>query len=134
MLSMGHFDHHGPRHYGKGERMAFVHEVNAFKGDVLKAFKYVEKSRNPRGIPMTIAFGTKADCPPLQAADILAHEGGKFLRNPTGKLRRAWTALDPDQSRITVKRYAKDNMPELIQRLTDFREKLLAQGWDGKFV
>ena len=28
--------------------------------------------------------------------------------------------------------YGKDNMPELIRRLKTFRQKLLAQGWDGK--
>jgi len=49
---------------------------------------------------MTMAFGTKADYPPLQAADVLAYEGGKFLKNPV-TLRRAWTALDPNK-RITL--------------------------------
>ena len=70
--------------------------------------------------------------PPLQAADILAYEGGKFLKNPTGTPRRAFTALDPDKTRIIARRYGKDNMPEFIRLLTDFRAKLLAQGWDGK--
>jgi len=118
--------------YGKGERMAFVHEVNNYKGEAQKAFEYVKKFRNPGAIPMTMTFGTKADYPPLQAADVLAYEGGKFLKNPTGTIRRAWTALDPDKSRIIARRYGKDNMPELIRLLTNFREKLLAQGWDGK--
>jgi hypothetical protein len=112
--------------------MAFVHEVNNFKGEAFKAFEYVKKYLNPRGIPMTMEFGSKGDYPPLQAADVLAYEGGKFLKNPTGKLRRAWTALDPDKTRIIARRYGKDNMPELIRRLKNFREKLLAQGWDGK--
>ena len=82
---------------------------------------------------MTMAFGTKADYPPLQAADVLAYEGGKFLKNdPKSKPRRAWTALDPDNTRLIVRRYAKESMPKLIRLLTDFRAKLLAQGWDGK--
>jgi hypothetical protein len=118
--------------YGKGERMVFVHEDNDFKGEALKAFEYVKKFRNPRRIPMRMAFGTKAEHPPLQAADVLAYEGGKFLKNPTGTPRRAWTALDPAKARIRALRYAEDNMPELIRRLTTFRKKLLAQGWDGK--
>jgi hypothetical protein len=117
--------------HGKGERMAFVHEVNDFKGEAMKAFEFVKKFRNPRAIPMTMAFGTKADYPPLQAADVLVYEGGKFLKNPTGT-RQAWPALDPHRKRIRAMRYAKDNMPELIQLLTAFRNKLLAQGWDGK--
>jgi hypothetical protein len=42
------------------------------------------------------------------------------------------TALDPDATRIIARRYAKDNMNELISRLTTLREHLLANGWDGK--
>ncbi len=120
--------------HGNGQRMAFVHEVNDYKGEALKAFDYIQKYLNPRGIPMTMGFGSKADYPPLQAADVLAYEGGKFLKNPTGKLRRAWTALDSDKTRIIARRYAKDNMSELIRLTKAFREKLLAQGWDGKLV
>jgi hypothetical protein len=117
---------------GRRERMAFVHEVNDYKGECFKAFEYVKTYLNPRAIPMTLAFGSKEDYPPLQAADILAYEGGKFLKNKTGKPRRAWTALDPDKTRIMPHRYDKENMPKLIQLLTDFRQKLLASGWDGK--
>jgi hypothetical protein len=80
---------------------------------------------------MGLSFGAKADYPPLQAADVLAYEGGKFLKNPDGKPRRAWTALKPDKN-IIARRYAKDNMPELIRLLSELREKLLAEGWDGK--
>jgi len=117
---------------GKGERMALVHEVNDYKGEALKAFDYVKEFLNPRNIPMTMGFGSKADFPPLQAADVLAYEGGKFLRNPQNISRRAWTALDPDKTRIIARRYARDNMGELTSRFTAFREKLLAAGWDGK--
>lgn len=117
---------------GKGERMAFVHEINNYQGDAMKAFSYVKTYLNPRKIPMTMAFGTKANYPPLQAADVLAYEGGKFLKNPTGTPRRAWTALDPDQTRIIPRRYGADNIAQLIRLLTDFRAKLLAEGWDGK--
>jgi hypothetical protein len=118
--------------HSRGTRMAFVHEVNDFKGEAMKAFQYVRDNLNPRGIKMTLRFGSKADYSPLQAADVLAYEGGKFLKNPNGVPRRAWTALDPDKSRIIAKRYGKENMPELIKLLSDFREKLLEQGWDGK--
>ena len=48
------------------------------------------------------------------------------------KPRRAWTALDPDKTRIIARRYGKDNMSELIRLLTNFRTKLLTEGWDGK--
>lgn len=68
--------------HGKGERMAFVHEVNDYKGECFKAFEYVKTYLNPHNIPMTMGFGSKADYPPLQAADVLAYEGGKFLKKP----------------------------------------------------
>jgi len=120
---------------GRGERMAFIHEVNGYKGECFKAFEYIQKFLNPRGIPMTLGFGTKEQYVPLQAADVLAYEGAKHLKNPkgaTGTPRRSWTALDPDSTRIVPLRYAKDNMGELIRLLTNFRAKLLASGWDGK--
>ena len=31
-----------------------------------------------------------------------------------------------------ARRYAKENIPELISLLTGFRARMLAQGWDGK--
>jgi hypothetical protein len=106
--------------------------VNDYKGECLKAFEYVSTYLNPRKIPMTIGFGTKEQYPPLQAADVLVYEGGKFLKNYPGTPRRAWTALDPDKSRIIARRYGRESIGELIRLLTDFRAKLLAQGWDGK--
>lgn len=119
--------------HGSGQRMTFVHEVNDFKGEASSAFDYVKKNLNPRGIKMDLSFGAKADYPPLQAADVLAYEGGKFLKAPDGTPRRAWTALEPDKN-IIAKRYAKENMSELIRLLSELREKLLAEGWDGKVV
>lgn len=119
---------------GKGEPMAFIHENNAYRGDALKAFEYVRDNLNPRGIKMTMGFGAKEEYPPLQAADVLAYEGAKFVRNPTGQLRRAWVALDPDKSRIIVRRYGPDNMGTLIKTLTEYHQRLVAQGWDGKLT
>jgi hypothetical protein len=65
---------------GRGQRMAFVHEVKDYKGECLKAFEYVDTYLNPRRIPMSMEFGTKEQYSPLQAADVLAYEGGKFLK------------------------------------------------------
>jgi hypothetical protein len=83
---------------------------------------------------MTLSFGSKADYPPLQAADLFAYEGGKFMKNSSGTPREAWIALDPNKNRLIVRRFAKENTSELIRLLTEFREKLLAAGWDGKVV
>jgi hypothetical protein len=124
-----------PTSTGKGERMAFVHEQNSYQADAQRAFAFVDQNLNPRGINMTIAFGTKKDHPPLQAADVLAYEGAKFLRNLANITpRRAWCALDPDKSRLIVRRYGPDNMGVLIKTLNDYRERLLEQGWDGKLT
>jgi|ERR1700722_759781 len=117
--------------FGKSERMAFVHEVNDYKGEVFKAFDFVKEYLNPRSIPMTLAFGSKEDYTPLQAADVLAYEGGKFLKNPFGTPRRAWTAIDPEKKLVSARRYAEGNMAQLISLTTAYREKLMAQGWDG---
>jgi hypothetical protein len=114
---------------GTGERMAFIHEINN-KQQAFKSFAYVKEHLNPRNIPMTLSFGTKAQYVPLQAADVLAYEGGKFLNNPVAP-RRAWIALDPDQSRIITRRYGPDNMGELNRLLKEHHAKLLATGWDG---
>jgi hypothetical protein len=65
----------------------------------------------------------------------LAYEGAKFLRDPANaKPRRAWVALDPDKSRLIIRHYGPDNMGVLIKTLYDYRQKLLAQGWDGKLI
>jgi hypothetical protein len=120
--------------HGPGEAMVFVHEVNNFRGEAIKGFEYVREFLNPRSIPIKLKFGAKADYPPLQAADVLAYEGAKFLRNSSGTPRRAWTALDPDKTRLIVRRYAKNNMHEMTSRLTALRERLFADGWDGKVI
>lgn len=101
---------------GKPERIAFVHEVNQYKGEAMKAFEWVKEHHNPLVSPVSLAFGSKEDFVPLQSADILAYEGAKFLRNP-GSPRRAWLALDPDKNKIKAQRYGKDNLPFLISVL-----------------
>src|SRR5262249_39995363 len=104
-------------------RIKFIHEINDFKGEAQKAFEYVEQLHNPKRAKISLVFGTKAENPPLQAADVLAYEGGKFLKDPADTPRRAWKALDPDNTRIISHRYGKENMPALISELKSFREK-----------
>jgi hypothetical protein len=83
---------------------------------------------------MSLTFGSKSDYVPLQAADIIAYDGNKRLRNPNATERKAWTALDPDKTRISLKHYGSNNMGLLISSLRSFRERLLAAGWDGEVV
>jgi Protein of unknown function (DUF3800) len=114
--------------YGKGKRIKFIHEVNDCKGETQKTFDYVNEFHNPKGISISLAFGTKSGNTPLQAADVLAYEGGKFLRDTADNARRAWKALDPDDTRIITHRYGKENIPGLISELKAFREKFPASG------
>jgi hypothetical protein len=69
-----------------------------------------------------LQFAEKTDYVPLQAADILAYEGNKRLRDPSRPERRAWTALDPDKTRIFAAYYGRDNMAGLIDRLEKIRD------------
>jgi hypothetical protein len=114
--------------YGKEQRIKFIHEVNDCKGETQKTFEYVKQFHNPKGISLSIAFGTKSENTPLQAADILAYEGGKFLREKADAGRRAWKALDPGYTRIITHRYGKENMAALISELKTFRENVVTSG------
>lgn len=102
---------------GNRERIAFVHETNGYKREAFEAFEWVKGHFSRGGTQMTLAFGDKADYVPLQAADVLAYEGAKFLKEPTKESRKAWVALDPEKRKVFARRYGKDNMPYLIDVL-----------------
>lgn len=117
------------------ERVAVFHEQNEYQGEAIKAFDWVRQNRKIHRRDISLTFGTKQDYIPLQAADILAYEANKRLRDPDKRpLRRAWIALDPDESRIKLVHYGKKNMTQLIHGLSEMRDELLASGWDGKVV
>jgi len=88
--------------------------------------------------PITLTFGSKADFVPLQAADVLAYEPNHKLRDPSKPTRIPWEIINPgadadkSESRIRLMHYGKDNMSELVRLLSEYRVKLLAQGWDGE--
>jgi hypothetical protein len=118
---------------GNRERIGFVHETNAFKNEALEGFDHIKRYGNPQGTVIGLTFGSKQDCSPLQAADILAYEGNKRLRDPDRPERRPWKVLNPDR-RILVGQYGKRNMPDLIRRLELIRdgrmnEISLGDGW-----
>ncbi len=76
----------------KRDRFAFFHEINDYQADAVRCFEWA-KAKDDRMISLT--FGGKNDYVPLQAADAVAYEGNKRLRNPDAPNRRAWTALNP---------------------------------------
>jgi hypothetical protein len=125
---------------GSTQRVAFFHESNDYEAEANAAFAYVEQQRRITKRPISLTFGGKGDFVPLQAADVLAYEANHTLRDPLKPTRPAWEAINPgadanpDESRIRLRHYGQNNMPELIRLLSGFRAKLLAQGWDGKVV
>lgn len=76
-----------------GQAVSIVHEVNDYQGMALSAFNYV-RDRHPHR-QMTMTFADKKTYPPLQAADILAYEANRHLRDLNAKPRKAWEALNP---------------------------------------
>jgi hypothetical protein len=120
--------------YRSDHRIAFFHECNDYTDEARKAFEWVQTNRPSGNKGITLAFGSKADYVPLQAADVLAYESNHVIRDPEKERRPSWGAIDPDQSRIKLLHYGKNNMDKLIAALTGLRQRLLASGWDGKVV
>ena len=120
------------------QRVAFFHESNDYREEAEAAFAYIDKLTWLRKKPITLTFGSKADFVPLQAADVLAYEPNHKLRDPSKPTRIPWEIINPgadadkSESRIRLMHYGKDNMSELVRLLSEYRVKLLAQGWDGE--
>jgi len=117
------------------ERIAFIHERNDFQAEALDAFNFVKEYSNPQRAAIGIAFGDKQTYTPLQAADILAYEGNKRMRNPNKPERRPWKILNPDR-RILAAHYGRNNMHDLIERLEKVRDGRIDEinqpgGWRG---
>jgi Protein of unknown function (DUF3800) len=106
--------------FGNTERIAFFHENNDYHAEAFEAFDWVKKHRNPGERGVTLTFGAKEDFPPLQAADVLAYEGNKRLRDLSRPCRRAWTALKPAKN-IRYLYYDRENIPTIIPILEDMR-------------
>jgi hypothetical protein len=99
----------------------FVHESNDYRHEAKESFAWIEKNGNPNHAKISLQFVDKKDYVPLQAADALAYEGNKRIRDPSRPERRPWRRLNPD-GRIIAKHYGRENMPELIDRLEKIRD------------
>jgi hypothetical protein len=106
---------------GSREKVTFVHERNDYEQEAVQSFNYVRQYANPQRTQLALMFGEKARHVPLQAADILAYEGNRRLRDPDRPERRPWAALNPDR-RIFAAHYGRNNMQELVRRLELLRD------------
>jgi hypothetical protein len=72
---------------------------------------------------------------PLQAADILAYESNKRMRDPKRPERRPWAILRAGNA-VTVGYYGRDNMHLLVDGLNKIKEgrineiDLFGDGWN----
>ena len=107
------------------ERLAFFHEANEYEREALESFEWVKKNSNAGNVDMRLKFGTKQDYVPLQAADVLAYEGNRRLRDPSRPERLAFQALGPENERLHVQYYGKKTMPWLIERLQKIKDGTL---------
>jgi len=100
--------------YGNKDRIAFIHETNQYRGIALNAFDWVQKNDPQKDRVISLTFAGKRDFAPLQAADILAYEANKRMRNPSAPTRRSWDALGGGN--LTAS-YGEQNMGELVAAL-----------------
>jgi hypothetical protein len=120
---------------GSHERIEFIHECNDYQHEALDAFNWIKTYGNPQGSIIGLQFGGKASYPPLQAADILAYEGNKRLRDPDRPERRPWTVLKEKDALIAAY-YGRENMSELVGGLEKARDgrisemNLWGDGWN----
>jgi hypothetical protein len=119
---------------GSQERIGFVHECNDYRQEALEAFAWIKRYGNPGHRVVGLTFAETRDYVPLQAADVLAYEGNKRLRDPSRPERRPWQALNPD-GRIIAMHYGRNNMGELIDRLEKIRDGRFSEidfgsGWN----
>lgn len=116
------------------EPIAIFHEQNDFQEDALKGFEWVKAMRKRHVGSMTLTFAEKSKFVPLQAADVLAYEANKRLRDPRKPQRRSIAAMDPTGERITVEGFAKHNMDALVAKLKLMADEIEVFGHPNRFL
>lgn len=97
-------------------KIEIIHESGDFHKEILEAFEFV-KTKFP-DIESTLEFGTKAEYVPLQAADLVAYEGFKYLDNGSAP-RKPMRALDPTGKRMFLSVYDIDTAWQLAELVKD---------------
>lgn len=108
---------------GSNERLAFIHEDNDYTGEAEDAFNFVKKTRDRHYGPMSLTFGGKSDYVPLQAADVLAYESNKRVRNPKAPWRRSFKAINPDGERCDVLYVAPEKLKNIVPQILVAQDK-----------
>jgi hypothetical protein len=103
----------------KEPKFALVHETNHMKKDAIEAFDWIKKTNRDGGCLLSLTFAGKKEFVPLQAADILAFEAARRVKNLSGKPRRSWTALNPPNAQTICKFYNKGNLASLVGNLEE---------------
>lgn len=107
------------------EKFAIIHECNQYTGDALAAYDYIKKNADWGDNLVSIAFADKKEFVPLQAADVLAYEANKRLRNVREQSgRRSFAAIRPSIS--SIKFIDKKHMPQVIKELENLRSEIIA--------
>lgn len=101
---------------GNNEALAFIHEQNDYQGEAQAAFNYVAKKRQRHQGPMTLTFAPKDKFAPLQAADALAYEANKRLRDTSKPNRKAIDVMNLG-GRIDVQGFSRPNMKAFVDRI-----------------
>lgn len=101
----------------KDQKLAVFHEKNDYEGAASECYDWMQ-TRYPNTF-VGLSFGKKEDFAPLRAADVLAYEANKRLRNYGRPDRRAWSVLIPEAKQF----------PETLQYFD--RESL--KSWAEKF-
>jgi hypothetical protein len=104
------------------QRVSVIHEISDYQVDVKYVFEYTQ--RKFPDLEMTLRFGKKGDFVPLQAADLVAYEGYKFLEGGSAE-RKPIAALDPTGKRMMKSVYDKDAAPLLATRLRSELQPLI---------
>lgn len=102
--------------------VAFVHESNDYGAWAEEAFRQAQ--RHFPEASAQFGFGTKAQCPPLQCADVLAYEGNHQMRDFTQPLRKPLAAIDPTGRRFSFRKYDKGEVGMLADFTVKYVERI----------
>ena len=117
-------DYHNAAH--ATQRLVFFHEINDFQAECKRTFGELNRAPKNTSHSMTLSFVGKSDHIPLQAADVLAYESNKIMRNISkATLRRSWLAINPHLDRVHFQYFGEENRDHMIRLMIRSHRRLL---------